>query len=179
VGWDDEPTCSHKHTRPKSHTHSYLAKDNPPISTIASATIRRLFRLGLPPFFMVLISWIMDRHGAFEGYAGARASSATVFGGVGFATSEETNTYRDIFRFLIAIFTDNNFTNPLVVTYRGQPLYTYHTSVLWTLRLEFRASILVCFAAVVLKAVPPRSRWLIHGALIWWFNMVRCLAMVG
>lgn len=62
-------------------------------------------------------------------------------------------------------------TSPLTVSFRQK--YTYMTSVLWTLRLEFRASMIVFFVAVVLKAVPPKSRWLIYGALIWWFHMVR------
>lgn len=125
---------------------------------------------------MVLISWIMDRHQAFESNAQAAVVTRSPFGGsdVRFATNEETNTFRDLFRFMIAIFTDNDFyPNPLMVTYRQQPQYTYLTSVLWTLRLEFRASMIVFFVAVVLKAVPPRSRWLLYGALIFWFHMAR------
>jgi peptidoglycan/LPS O-acetylase OafA/YrhL len=156
------------------HLNSYLGKDKPPTTAIASATIRRLFRLGIPPLFMVLISWFMDQHEAFKNNARAAAVTRSPFGStdVHFAMTDSTNTFKDVFLFLVALFTDNDkaVTSPLTVSFRQQ--YTYMTSVLWTLRLEFRASMIVFFVAVVLKAVPPKSRWLIYGALIWWFHMV-------
>lgn len=46
--------------------HSYLAKPDPPNAIIASAAIRRIFRLGLPPVAMVFTSWLMDKCGAFR-----------------------------------------------------------------------------------------------------------------
>ena len=55
----------------------------------------------------------------------------------------------------------NTATTITMVTTTAKPLIY---SVLWTMRFEMRGSILV-------RAVPPRSRWLLYPTLIWWYSI--------
>ena len=90
--------------------------------------------------------------------------------GVLFSSDRRHKHFEDIWRFLIALFTDNQrvLDDPLTVSFQHK--YSYFTSVLWTLRLEFRASFIIFLLAVVVKAVPPKSRWLLYASAIWFYN---------